>query len=61
MCNTAKPIRGQKNHLRLPGIRIKRPAMAEDNRLTQTPIFIVNLCTVTCGEIAHFDSILCGY
>src|SRR6266850_6096304 len=36
----------QKQHLVFPGVRAQRPAMAEDNRLSFTPVLVVDLRSV---------------
>ena len=35
-------VRGQEEHLGLPGIRAERPAVAEDDRLSGAPILEVD-------------------
>jgi hypothetical protein len=43
----------EKKHLRLPGIRTQRPAVAEGNDGSCAPVFVINLCSVAGGERAH--------
>ena len=40
-------------HLVLEGVRAKRPSVAEHDRLTVTPVVVVDLCSVFCGDGGH--------
>src|SRR5271156_5132668 len=43
----------EEQHLRVPIIGRKRPAMAEHNRLTFTPVFIVDRDAILCRDRVH--------
>src|SRR6202011_1006455 len=40
--NASIPMRSQEKHLVFEGIRGERPAVAEDHRLSLTPILVIN-------------------
>src|ERR1700687_1959456 len=43
----------QKQHLVFPGVRAKRPAVAEDYGLSRAPVLVVDLGTVFCRDCRH--------
>src|ERR1700740_1406453 len=43
----------EEQHLRVPIIGRKRPAMAEHNRLTFTPVFVVDRDAILCRDRVH--------
>ena len=51
--DTAVTIRGQEKHLRFPTIGREGPAVAENNRLSNAPVFVIDLGTVFCSDRAH--------
>ncbi len=53
MRDDAKALHGQEEHLRIPGIAAKWPAMGEHNRLARAPILEKNLSTVLGVECRH--------
>src|SRR4029453_7691296 len=49
----------EEQHLRIPIVRRKRPAMAKHDRLSAAPILIVDLYSVLGCDVAHiFSSLL---
>ena len=52
--------RGEKEHLIFERVCGKRPAMAENDRLTLAPVFVLDLCAIFGGESAHGRSFLVG-
>src|SRR5881296_3009613 len=56
-CNDAETLAEEEKHLRVPVIRRQRPAMTEDDRLTFTPILVidVDVCSVffSSGYVWH--------
>lgn len=53
MCDATIAARCQEEHLVFPRIRVQWPAMAENNRLTFTPVFEVNLRSIFDGDCVH--------
>src|SRR5712691_1133381 len=53
MGDTTVPIRGQEEHLVLKCIRRQRPPVAEDDRLSCSPIFVVDLRSIFCCDSTH--------
>src|ERR1700735_1242639 len=43
-------VLGEKQHLCIPRVRIQRPAMRKRDRLSLTPVFVINRCTVSGGK-----------
>src|SRR5690242_20255180 len=47
----------EKKHLRVPIVRRERPSVAEDNRLSATPVFIIDVDVssvfFSCGYVWH--------
>jgi len=50
VCDTPIPMRAQKEHLVFEGISAEWPAMAENDRLSGSPVFVVNLGSVFGSE-----------
>ena len=48
-----KPLRCEVEHLRLPGVRAQRPAVAEADDRAGAPVLVVDLRAVLGGEGAH--------
>src|SRR5580698_1090671 len=48
----------KEHHLGIPVVRGKRPSMAEDNRLTGTPVLVENLRSIFDSNHAH-ATLLC--
>jgi len=46
-------VRGEEEHLRLPGIRRERPAMAEGDDRARAPVLVVDLRAVLSRDAAH--------
>src|SRR6185312_4150582 len=55
MRDRAVAARSEEQHLAVPGIRGKRPTVAESDRLSflRAPIFVEDLCAIACGYEAH--------
>src|SRR5437867_13049442 len=53
MGDASVAVRGQEEYLVLEGVGAQRPAMAEDDRLTRTPVVVVDLRTVFRGDRTH--------
>jgi hypothetical protein len=53
MGDAAVAFVGQEHHLRLPAVRIERPAVAEYHRLSYAPVLVINLSTVFRYNCAH--------
>jgi hypothetical protein len=51
--DAAESVVGQEHHLVFEGIGAERPAMAEDDGLTGTPVLEVELVAVVNGECGH--------
>src|SRR5262249_27250746 len=47
---------GQKEHLVLEGVRAQRPAVAEHDRLSRSPVIEIDLGSVSCCDRAHVPS-----
>src|SRR6266849_5609196 len=43
----------EEQHLRVPIIRRQRPAVGENNRLTRSPILVVDLCSIFGRNCRH--------
>ena len=43
----------KEEHLRFPAIGCERPALAESDGLTRSPVLVADLCAVLGGESAH--------
>src|ERR1700688_2361791 len=60
VCDYTETALPQVNHLCVPGVRVQRPAMGKNNRLSVAPILVVNR-----GSVLHGDGIcgglLCGH
>ena len=48
---------GQEEQLLVPGVGVERPAVAEDHRLTRSPILVIDLCSVLRGDGRHMFSL----
>src|SRR2546430_17199240 len=46
----------EKHHLGIPLIRTQWPAMTENNRLSVSPILVIDLCSVFCCDCRHKTS-----
>src|SRR5450759_3038884 len=57
MSNASIAVGGQEDHLRLPGVRVERPAMTEDDGLARAPVLVVDLCAVTGCNRAHANAL----
>src|SRR5260221_5305702 len=57
MGDHAKALAQEEEHLRVPIVRRKRPAMAKHDRLTRAPILVEDLCAVL-GRDSWHDLIL---
>ena len=53
MGDAAIAVRREKEHLVLEGVGGERPAMTEDDRLSRTPVLVVDLRTVLGGDRVH--------
>jgi hypothetical protein len=53
MCDASVAILGEEEHLILEGVRRQRPAVTEDDRLSRSPVFVVNLRAIFCCDISH--------
>src|SRR5580700_11782184 len=53
MRDHAVSVQPEEQHLAVPIVRAKRPAMVEHDRLTCSPILVVDLCTVLHCDAAH--------
>ena len=53
MRDDAITLAQEEQHLRVPVVRRKRPAVAEHDRLTRTPVLVENLNTVLGYNLAH--------
>lgn len=51
--DTAIAIGGQEKHLRFPAIGREGPAVAENNRLSSTSVFVIDIGAVFGGDHAH--------
>jgi hypothetical protein len=54
--DAAVAMLGKKGHLVLECVRAEWPAMAEDDRLSRTPVFVVNLRAIFCRDRGHKSS-----
>jgi hypothetical protein len=54
MCDNAKSALPEKEHLRIPIVGGQRPAVAEHDRLSRSPIFVVDLCAVFNSDGRHY-------
>src|SRR5436190_2870412 len=56
-CNDAETLAEEEKHLRVPVIRRQRPTMAEHDRLTRAPVFIIDVDVLSvffsCGYVWH--------
>src|ERR1700677_37684 len=50
MGDDAIAVLGKKQHLCIPCIRIQGPTMRKRNRLSLTPVLVINRCTVVGGK-----------
>src|SRR6202043_4123082 len=48
----------EKQHLVIPVVRAERPTMAENYRLSFTPVLVVDLCTVFGRDSSHESFLL---
>src|SRR4030095_1061093 len=46
----------EEHHLGVPVIRAQRPAVAEDNRLSLTPVLVIDLRPIFCRDRTHTSS-----
>src|SRR6267378_3239068 len=53
VCDAAIAARGEKKHLVLEGVRVERPAVAEDDGLPRAPVAEINLSSVFSGDFVH--------
>jgi hypothetical protein len=53
MGDHAEAMLQEEQHLRIPIVSRKRPAMAEHDRPTRTPVLVENLGTVLGGDRRH--------
>jgi hypothetical protein len=53
MGDDAKPLAGKKQHLGVPVVGRKRPAMAEDDGPAGTPILVEDLDAILRGDAGH--------
>src|SRR5579872_1190591 len=51
----------EEKHLARPRLRRQRPAVAEDNRLSRTPIFVVDLGAILGCNRSHFGVSYFGF
>ena len=51
--DASEAARGEKEHLLVPGVGVKRPAMREDNRESSPPILVIDLRAVFGRDGAH--------
>ncbi len=56
--DAAVAVVGEEDRLRFPRIRAQWPAMTKNNRLSRTPIFVINLCTVFGRDRAYLFCLL---
>src|SRR5215216_159786 len=56
MGDDAVPVLEEEQHLGIPVVGRKRPAMAEDDRLTRAPVLVEDLGSVIRGDRAHQPS-----
>src|ERR1700721_2811128 len=52
-------LQPEEQHLAVPIVRAERPAVVEHDRLTCSPVLVVDLCTVLHCDAAH-ESFSCG-
>src|SRR5579859_4755436 len=43
----------EEQHLSVPIVRGERPAVTEHDGLARSPVLVVNLCAVFCGDSGH--------
>src|SRR5215510_11157595 len=53
MGDDAQAVRGQEEHLVLPGIGRERPAVAEHDRIAGPPVLVVDLRSVSGSNARH--------
>src|ERR1700722_18776045 len=53
MRDDAVSVQPEEQHLAVPIVRAERPAMVEHDRLTCSPILVVDVCTVLHCDAAH--------
>jgi len=53
MRDDAIALLAKEHHLRLPIVRAQRPTVREDDRLSGSPVFVINLNAVFCLDCAH--------
>ena len=53
MSDDAKTLADEEEHLRIPVVRGKRPAVAKNDRLTRPPVLVEDLNAVLGGDRAH--------
>jgi hypothetical protein len=52
-CNATVAMRGEEEHLIFKSVGAQRPAMAEYDWLSGSPVVVIDLGTVFCRENAH--------
>src|ERR1700733_12890887 len=60
MRDDAVSVQPEEQHLAAPIVRAEGPAVVEHNRLTCSPILVVDLCTVLHCDAAH-ESFSCRF
>src|SRR5262249_17977240 len=60
-CDHTKALAKEEKHLGIPIVCAQRPPMAKYDRLSATPVFIVDLKSVFGCNVAHFFSFLANF
>jgi hypothetical protein len=53
MSDHSIPVSKEKCHLGIPVVRRQRPTVAENDRLTRSPIFVEDVNAVFCSDRGH--------